>query len=145
MIEAEIWTIARRGKGTQVTLKLIGSETGVPVFVGQDIVLPEVSFQPPIHDLFLELAKRMGLALFRIEIGGLEDDMFFARVLLSGRDFSEDRPLVLEGQSGDIFALAVRTKCAIYVSQELVEAIGVPVNFLLEEISRAAGATAFTL
>ena len=60
LVEAEIWTIARTDQGNAVLVRPIGSESAVPIFIGQLeaqsilIGLGNVPMPRPLtHDLFL--------------------------------------------------------------------------------------------
>jgi bifunctional DNase/RNase len=135
MMEAEIWTIARASEGNTVLLKLINTEIGIPVFIDQwetrSILVgygEKITTRPFIHDVFLELIQRLGLALFRIEIHDIRNNIFQARLLFSGKIYDEKKPLVLNGRPGDVFALAIRSKCPIYVSRKVAGQVGVPVE-----------------
>lgn len=139
MMEAEIWTIARASEGNTVLLKLLNTEIGIPVFIDQwenrSILIgydEKVSTRPLIHDIFLELVQQLGLALFRIEIYDIKNDLFYARLLFSGKTYDEKSPLVLNGRPGDVFALAIRSKCPIYVSQKVVRQVGIPVEMFMD-------------
>ena len=62
LVEAEIWTIARTDQGNAVLVRPIGSESAVPIFIGQLeaqsilIGLGNVPMPRPLtHDLFITL------------------------------------------------------------------------------------------
>ncbi|MDR1618179.1 MAG: bifunctional nuclease family protein [Treponema sp.] len=151
MLRVEIWTIARTEQGNAVLLRPPGSDISVPIFVGQlevqsilvgsgDIVVK----RPLVHDLFLSLIYQIGMVLIRVEVHELKDNTFHARVVLSGKEFSERKPLMLDARPSDALALAVRRKCPIYVSRKVVEQAGVSVDVLMEGPSgdQSAGAAA---
>jgi bifunctional DNase/RNase len=147
MLRAEIWTIVRTGQGNAVLLRPLGSDISVPVFIGQFEVQSiligsgDIAAKRPLtHDLFLGLAYHIGMALIRVEVHELKNDIFHARVVLAGREFSEKKPLALDARPSDAFALAVRRKCPIYVSRKVVEQAGVPVDVLVESPFREKSA-----
>jgi bifunctional DNase/RNase len=138
MVEAEIWTIAQTEQGNAVLIRPIGSDLSVPVFIGQfeaqsiligygDVVIP----RPLTHDLILNLIHRVGLELIRVELYDLRDSTFYARLILSGKGFSGNRALVIDSRPSDAFALVVRSKCPVFISQKLVEQAGIPVEFII--------------
>jgi bifunctional DNase/RNase len=140
MLEAEIWTVARTIQGNAVLLRLLGSDTVVPIFIGQletqSILfgLGDVKVKRPLtSDLLLETIRRLGCTLFRAEVHEIRDDIFYARLLLSGREYPEAKPLILDCRPSDAFALATRCKCPVYVTPSVVEKAGVPVEFIIEE------------
>jgi bifunctional DNase/RNase len=62
LVEAEIWTIARTEQGNAVLIRPIGSESAVPIFMGQLeaqsilIGLGSVPMPRPLtHDLFIKI------------------------------------------------------------------------------------------
>jgi bifunctional DNase/RNase len=139
MLEVEIWTITRTDQGNAVLLRPLGSELIVPVFIGQlevqsiligsgDIKTP----RPLAHDLLLSLLRQIGLSLVRVEVYSLQDNTFYARLIIFGGGFTEKRPLVLDSRPSDAFALAVRRRCPIYISRQVLEQTGVPADFILE-------------
>jgi bifunctional DNase/RNase len=147
MVEAEIWTIAQTEQGNAVLIRPLGQDIAIPVFVGQfeaqsiligygEVVIP----RPLTHDLILNLARRAGLELSRVELHDLREGTFYARLILSGKGFPDNRPLVVDSRPSDAFALAVRSKCPVFVSQKVVEEAGLPVDFI---INAADGSSPF--
>ncbi|GHV63668.1 hypothetical protein AGMMS49587_14430 [Spirochaetia bacterium] len=145
MLEAEIWTVARMEQGNAVLLRPLGSDTVVPIFVGQLeaqsilIGFGDVKVKRPLTcDLFLELARLTGLILFRVEVHEIRNNTFFARLLLVGKEFSEARPLVLDSRPSDAFALAVRHKCPVFIAPLVVEQAGIPADLVIEDVGEFA-------
>jgi bifunctional DNase/RNase len=146
MIEAEIWTIARTDQGNAVLLRPLGSNLSVPIFIGrfetQAILIGfgETAVPRPLtHDLLLNVVEHLGLELTRVEIHELRDGTFHARLILLGKDYSEKNPLVLDARPSDALALAVRRKCPVFISEEVVELAGVLIDVI---INAAAGSPA---
>jgi bifunctional DNase/RNase len=117
----------------------------VPIFVGQLeaqsilIGFGDVKVKRPLTcDLFLELVRKIGLTLFRVEVHEIRDNTFFARLLLAGKEFSETKPLVLDSRPSDAFALAVRHKCPVFVSPRVVEQAGIPADLVIEDVGEFA-------
>jgi bifunctional DNase/RNase len=145
MLEAEIWTIARTDQGTAVLLRPLGSDTVVPIFIGQLeaqsilIGFGDVKVKRPLTcDLFLEMARRTGLSLFRVEVHEIRDNTFLSRLLFAGREFSEIKPLILDSRPSDAFALAVRHKCPVFISPRVVEQAGIPADLVIEDVAESA-------
>jgi bifunctional DNase/RNase len=139
MIEAEIWTIARTDQGNAVLLRPLGSDVSVPIFIGQfeaqailigygDIVIP----RPLTHDLLLNVIHHLGLELIRVEVHDLQEGTFYSRLILSGKLYPEKKPLVLDARPSDAFALAVRCKCPVFVSDRVVKEAGVSVDLVID-------------
>ncbi len=166
MLEAEIWTIARMDDGTAVLLRPLGSAVAVPIFIGESeaqailLGLGDVSdrrsvdrksadlksavSRPLTHDLLLELIKKEGLTLYRAEVHDLSDNIFYSRLLLTGREFSEKTPLILDSRPSDALALAVRCKCPVFIAPKVVDQAGLPVEFFLDAVGDNTGISADT-
>ncbi|GHU62005.1 hypothetical protein FACS189445_4580 [Spirochaetia bacterium] len=153
MPEVEIWTIARMEEGTAVLLRPLDSEIVVPIFIGESearaILLglgsdqrsvdqrsvDQRSLRPLTHDLLLDLIKKDGLALYRAELHDLSDTIFYSRLFLTGREFSEKHPLILDARPSDALALALRCKCPVFIAKKVTDQAGLPVEFFLDAIS----------
>jgi bifunctional DNase/RNase len=141
MYEAEIWTIARMDEGTALLLRSLNSDLAVPIFIGESeaqailLGLGGMTVSRPLtHDLFLELVQKDSLALCRAEVHDLRDNIFYARLLLTGREFSEKNPLVLDARPSDALALAVRFKCPVFVSRKVLDQAGLPLEFFVDAV-----------
>ena len=131
LVEAEIWTIARTDQGNAVLIRPMGSESAVPIFMGQleaqSILIGMGSVpmpRPLTHDLFISIFKRLKTNILRIEINSLKNGTFFARLILKkGRD-----ELIIDCRPSDAIGLAVRKKCQIFIDEEIVDEAGIPVG-----------------
>jgi bifunctional DNase/RNase len=140
MLEAEIWTVARTIQGNAVLLRPLGSDMVAPIFIGQLetqsllLGLGDVKTKRPLtSDLFLETIRRLGCTLLRVEVHEIRDDVFYARLLLSGREYPESKPLILDSRPSDALALAVRGKCPVYVAPSVMEKAGISADLIIEE------------
>jgi bifunctional DNase/RNase len=138
MLTAEIWTIARTEQGNAVLIRPLGADVAVPIFIGRlesqsiligfgDVRVP----RPLTHDLFLTLIHQLGAELLRIEINDIQDNTFYARLILGGKGFPENSPLVADARPSDALALAVRGKCPVFIDEKVVAIAGVPVDLLI--------------
>jgi bifunctional DNase/RNase len=141
MYETEIWTVARMDDGTALLLRPLRSNLAVPIFIGESeaqailLGLGGVTISRPLtHDLFLELIRKDSLALYRAEVHDLRNNIFYARLLLTGREFSEKKPLVLDSRPSDALALAVRSKCPVFISPKVMDQAGLPLEFFLDAV-----------
>jgi bifunctional DNase/RNase len=150
MLEAEIWSVTQINQGKAVLLRPVGSDLVIPVFIGplelHAILLGmgDVKVKRPLTcDILLELLRRLGLILFRVEVYDIRNDIFLARLLVAGREFSEAKPLIIDSRPSDAIALAVRERCAVYVSPRVLDQTGIPVEIFIEgmEIPEPAGGT----
>ena len=139
MQHTEIWAVTQTLEGNAVLLRPRGSDIVVPIVIGQlegqsiligkgGIKLP----RPLTHDLFLKLFASQGLFLERIEIHSIIENTFHARLVIIGKNYSRENPLVLDSRPSDALALAVRCKCPILVSSEIIEETGLPMDIILE-------------
>ena len=131
LVEAEIWTIARTEQGNAVLIRPIGSESAVPIFMGQLeaqsilIGLGSVPMPRPLtHDLFIKIFNQLKTTILRIEINSLKDGTFFAKLILK----SEKEELTIDCRPSDAIGLAVRKKCSIYIAEEIVDEAGIPLS-----------------
>jgi bifunctional DNase/RNase len=145
MLAAEIWTIAQSSHGNVVLLRPKNLEVAVPIFIGlpelhsiligkEGISLP----RPMTHDLFFNLLRRVNLNLQRVEIHELKNDTFYARLVLTGKEYTDSTPLVLDSRPSDALALAVRKRRPIYISSKVITQTGVPLEYFLDEADKEA-------
>lgn len=144
LVRAEIWTIARTDQGNAVLIRPIGSEIAVPIFIGQletqsiligfgDVTIP----RPLTHDLMISLIKHLGAELLRIEITDLKEGTFYARLVLQST-LVEENEFTLDCRPSDALALAVRLKCPVYISEQVVQEAGVSVNLIVDAATASA-------
>jgi bifunctional DNase/RNase len=140
MLEAEIWTITKTNEGNAVLLRPFGLDTAVPIYIGQFEVqaillgFGEIAVPRPLtHDLLLQLIHRIGFELIRVEVRELKENTFFAVLVLSGKEYPESKPLVLDARPSDAFALAVRCKCPVLIAETIVAQTGIPVDHIIEQ------------
>jgi bifunctional DNase/RNase len=152
MYKTEIWTIARMDSGTALLLRPLESNLAVPIFIGeseaQSILLGLSGLtvsRPLTHDLFLELVRKDSLALYRAEVHDLRDNIFYARLLLTGREFSEKKPLILDSRPSDALALAVRSGSPVFISPRVMEQAGLPLEFFLDNLGGSGEIAADTM
>lgn len=144
MLESEIWSIARIGQGNAVLLRPLGMDLVVPIFIGSLEVhaillgLGNTKAKRPLScDLFLEMNRQLGITLFKVEVHEIREDIFRARIFLSGREFSPLRPLILDSRPSDAFALAIREKCPVFMASKVLERAGIPADIFIEEGNEA--------
>ncbi|MDR2394283.1 MAG: bifunctional nuclease family protein [Treponema sp.] len=145
--EATLWTITRKGQGGLVVLKLMDGDLVIPFFASLDEVQSIVKgYDVPVfnrlgmHDLLLELVQQMGLALLRVELYAIKDNILHTKLFFSRKvpekEGAEHIFFSVQGRPADAVALAVRSKCPLYVSQGVIEQVGVPVGYFTEGIER---------
>ena len=138
MLPVEIWTIIQTEEGNAVLLRPLEKSLILPVFVGQievqsiligkdNLIMP----RPLTHDLFIKLIDSENLILDRVEIHDLKDNVFYARLIITGEKYTE-KPLILDSRPSDALGLAARKKCPIMVSAEIIKKTGIPLDIFID-------------
>lgn len=135
LVEADIWTVAQTEQGNVVLVRPKFSNVAVPIFIGQLetqailIGLGKVEMPRPLtHDLFLSVLTGLGAVLTRIEVYDLQEGTYFARLIVD----SAAGVLEFDARPSDAMALAVRSKAGVFISEDIVEEAGVPVDMIRE-------------
>jgi len=104
----------------------------IPIIVGgfeaQAIAIELEGLAPPrplTHDLFKNFADSYGIHITEVNIHKLEDGVFFANIQC---DNGGERT-TLDARTSDAIALALRFKCPIYTTEEIVEKAGIVLDF----------------
>lgn len=104
----------------------------IPIIVGgfeaQAIAIELEGLEPPrplTHDLFKNFANAYSIRILEVNINKLEEGVFFANVLFD----NGDKKIVLDARTSDAIALALRFKCPIYTTEEIVEKAGIILDF----------------
>ncbi|MDH6358598.1 bifunctional nuclease family protein [Parabacteroides sp. PF5-9] len=108
----------------------------IPIIVGtaeaQSIAIALEKITPPrplTHDLFASFSQAFGVQLLEIFIYKFEDGVFYSELL-----FTEgERQVRLDSRTSDAIAIALRVKCDIYTTEEILKECGV----VLEEVAPA--------
>lgn len=133
-VAADIWTVAQTDQGNVVLIRPKDSDMVVPIFIGQLetqailIGLGKVEMPRPLtHDLFLNTLFNLGAELSRIEITEIRDKTFYAKIIIKRSDGFE---LSIDSRPSDAIALAVRAMAQVYIAEDIVETLGVPVDMI---------------
>jgi bifunctional DNase/RNase len=139
MPNAEIWTVIQTGEGCAVLLRPLDTDIVVPVFIGQlesqSILIGKEGYYSPrplTHDLFLNLLSRQDLVIERVEICEIIENIFHARIVICGGKYTKEQPLSLDSRPSDALALAVRCKCPILISADIVKQTGISLELILD-------------
>lgn len=108
-----------------VVLKGVDSETILPIWVGAfeanaialeiEKVVPQ---RPMTHDLLRNVILELGMTVRRVVITDLKDNTFYANIELERGDGTL---VILDARPSDAIALALRTDCAIFAENKVVE------------------------
>ena len=127
MIEAELSKIIidENKDGQIIFLKDKNSQRGFPIVIGMfealaiDTKVRELKVSRPLtHDLLFHLIRKLEAELVRIEITKLEDDTFFAELVVENEKGEEVR---VDARPSDAIALAVRTGAPIFIDESVME------------------------
>ncbi len=100
----------------------------IPIMIGafeaQAIALHLEELQPPrplTHDLFRSFSMAFGVELLEVFINKLEEGIFYSELLFS----SEKEEVRIDSRTSDAVALALRFKCPIYTTQDIIDKAGI--------------------
>ncbi|MEI6873910.1 MAG: bifunctional nuclease family protein [Spirochaetota bacterium] len=134
-VEADIWTVAQTDQGNVVLVRPKGSDLAVPIFIGQLetqailIGLGGVEVPRPLtHDLILSILDGLAVIIARVEINGLRDGTFLARLIL----MREGHDIVIDSRPSDAIGIAVRRHCPVFIAESVVDEAGISVNLVTE-------------
>jgi len=141
MYISEIWSILKTSHGNAVLLKPKDLDIAVPIFIGtlemQSILVGKEKAnlsRPLTHDLFLNMLAHVNLSVKKVEVYEIKNDVFHARLIVTGGEYTNEAPLVLDSRPSDAFAIAARKKCPIYMATSIIEQTGVPLSLFINEI-----------
>jgi bifunctional DNase/RNase len=83
------------------------------------------------------MLDHVNLSVKRVEINELKDDTFHARLIITGGEYTNENPLILDSRPSDALAIAVRKKCPFFIYSSVIEKTGIPLDFFLEPIEKA--------
>ena len=116
-------------------------DVAVPIFIGtlelQSILIAKegLTFSRPMtHDLFLDMLSRVNLSIRKVIVSEIKDDTFHARLVVTGGEYTNENPLILDSRPSDAFAIAVRKKCPIFLSASVIEQTGIPIDYFISEL-----------
>jgi uncharacterized protein len=109
--------------GPVVILKDVSSDTVLPIWVGPyefNAIYLEIeknqTSRPMTHDLLKNLIHGLNAEVQRVVVTELRDDTFYAVIWMEQNGES----VTLDARPSDAIALALRTDCPIYVSEEVL-------------------------
>ena len=110
----------------------------IPIIVGgfeaQSIAIQLEGLKPPrplTHDLFMNFAKSFHIDLLEVNIYKLEEGVFYSKLLCD----NGDQKISIDTRTSDAIALALRFKCPIFTTEEIMERAGIVLEFGSEEKS----------
>jgi bifunctional DNase/RNase len=118
-------------------------ERRIPIIIGpveaQAIAIQLEGLKPPrplTHDLFKNMALAFDIALLEVTIYKLEEGIFYSELLceLDGKEVK------IDSRTSDAVALALRFRCPIFTSEEILRKAGIVLD-IEEEDSPVKSAT----
>jgi bifunctional DNase/RNase len=114
---------------------VLAEESGnrrIPIIVGgfeaQAIAIQLEGLKParPLtHDLFFNFSNKFGITLQEINIHKLEEGVFYSQLTC----FDGSKVIEIDSRTSDAIALALRFKCPIYTTEEILEKAGIIIDF----------------
>ncbi len=106
-------------------------ERRIPIIIGgfeaQAIAIQLEGLKPPrplTHDLFLNFAMSFGINIIEVNIYRLEEGVFYSKLICNngGKD------LAIDARTSDAIALALRFKCPIYTTEDILQKSGIVID-----------------
>jgi uncharacterized protein len=118
---------------------VLSEESGqrrVPIIVGgfeaQAIAIQLEGLKPPrplTHDLFVNFAQSFKIELVEVDIFKLEEGVFYSKLIC---DNGQTR-ISIDARTSDAIALALRFKCPIYTTEDILSRAGIVIDFENEQ------------
>lgn len=130
LIEMEVRDVitVHEGAGHAVILSPKGSDTIVPIFIGDAeamaIALRLRRTSPPrplTHDLLEKVIRSLGARVTKIHIDDLRDSVYLGRVFLA----QGEKAVELDARPSDSIALAIGSAVPIFAARKVVDEAGV--------------------
>lgn len=106
-----------------VILKEVQSDTVLPIWVGlyeANAIALEIEKsttpRPMTHDLLRNLIRDLNATVEKVVVTELKNDTFYAVIWMN----QEGVPVSIDARPSDALALALRSDCPIYVSEEVI-------------------------
>ncbi|HLO57125.1 MAG TPA: bifunctional nuclease domain-containing protein [Bacteroidales bacterium] len=114
----------------------------IPIIVGgfeaQAIAIQLEGLKPPrplTHDLFLNFARTFNIDLLEITVYKLEEGVFYSKLTCD----NGQRIIEIDARTSDAIALALRFKCPIYTTEDILKKAGIILDFEKESAMQPSG------
>lgn len=108
----------------------------IPIIVGtpeaQSIAIALEGLNPPrplTHDLFATFAQAFGIQLKEVFIYRFEEGIFYSELLFA----DGIRNIKIDSRTSDAIAIALRVKCDIYTTEEIVREAGIVLDEVVDD------------
>lgn len=113
------------------------SKHRIPIIIGsyeaQAIAIELENLKPPrplTHDLFVKFAESVDAVLQEAIIFKLHEGVFYSKLVFQ----VNDKTIEIDARTSDAIALALRFRCKIYTSQEIIDKAGI---ILKDDLSKS--------
>ncbi len=113
-------------------------ERRIPIIIGgfeaQAIAIQLEGLKPPrplTHDLFLNFAMSFGINLVEVNIYRLEEGVFYSKLICN----NGSKDITIDARTSDAIALALRFKCPIFTTEEILQKSGIVID--IEETGKS--------
>jgi uncharacterized protein len=114
----------------------------IPIIVGgfeaQAIAIQLEGLKPPrplTHDLFLNFAHTFNIDLLEVTVYKLEEGVFYSKLTCD----NGQRVIEIDARTSDAIALALRFKCPIYTTEDILKKAGIILDFEKEAAVQPGG------
>jgi bifunctional DNase/RNase len=109
----------KEGNGRKLPVVIGGAEAqSIAVAMEKSVAPP----RPLTHDTWRNMLEELGATVDKVLIHRLVNGVFFASIHATSK---EGTPLVFDSRPSDAVALAVRIPCAIFATEQILEAAGI--------------------
>jgi uncharacterized protein len=109
----------------------------IPIIVGgfeaQAIAIQLEGLKPPrplTHDLFLNFSRTFNIDLLEVTVYKLEEGVFYSKLTCD----NGQRIIEIDARTSDAIALALRFKCPIYTTEDILKKAGIILDFEKEAV-----------
>lgn len=122
---------------------VLSEESGdrrIPIIIGgfeaQAIAIQLEGLKPPrplTHDLFLSFATSFGISVLEVVIYKLEEGVFYSKLVCEDKD----KTVAVDARTSDAIALALRFKCQIYTTEDILAKSGIVLEIEKDETKKS--------
>lgn len=125
MIEMKVMGIAldTRSGSPIVVLHDLDNRRALPIWIGSaeaSAIIRKIEklgvTRPMTHDLIVDIVKKTGFSVSKIEINDVEKETYYATIYLT----NNEKELVIDSRPSDAIAVAMRANAPIYVTANVL-------------------------
>jgi bifunctional DNase/RNase len=113
----------------------------IPIIIGgfeaQAIAIQLEGLKPPrplTHDLFLSFATSFGISIIEVIIYKLEEGVFYSKLVCE----DGEKTLAVDARTSDAIALALRFKCPIFTTEDILAKSGIVLEIEKEDTQKSS-------